>query len=102
MNWAYRIDLKKTSNKGNVSEDVSFITDEQMITRHSNPQDSFKAYMEKRQKGEEVEWKRGVLKETFKDKTADEIKEHVEQELTILKEKLKKEIEVEWKITKIK
>ena len=71
-----------------------------MVTRHNNPSDTFKIYQEKKNKGENVDWKRGILIEYFKEKKAEEIKDHVVKELEILKEKMKKEMEISWKIEK--
>lgn len=96
----YKIYLTKKTNKGNISRDESFITDGQMVTRHNNPNDTFRIWKEKKDKGEDVDFKRGILLEKFKGKTAKQIKEHVEEELKIMKEKLKNEVKVEWRIEK--
>jgi len=95
-----KIYLTKKTNKGNFSRDESFIEDFKMVTRHNNPSDTFKIYQEKKNKGENVDWKRGILIEYFKEKKAEEIKDHVVKELEILKEKMKKEMEISWKIEK--
>ena len=100
MDTKYKIYLVKKSNKGKVSRDESFITAEKMVTRHSDPADTFRIWKEKKAKGENVDWKRGILLENFKDKTAEEIKNHVVEELEILKEKTKKELEVKWEVVK--
>ena len=102
MEKSYRIDLKKKSNKGNVSHDVAIITPEVMITRHGNPSDTFKIYQEKKLKGEDVDWKRGILREKFPNKTSEEIRDHVIEELNIMKEKMKDEVEVKWEVEELK
>jgi len=94
----YKIYLKKESNKGNVSRDESFISDGKMVTRHNNPADTFKIWKEKKTKGENVDWKRGILVETFKNKSGEEIKDHVVKELETMKEKLKDEVKVSWRV----
>ena len=93
-----KIYLTKKTNKGNVSKDESFITDLKMVTRHNNPSDTFKIYMEKKKKGESVSWKRGILIEHFAGKTEKEIKDHVINELEVMKEKLKDTVEISWRV----
>jgi len=97
----YKIYLKKESNKGQVSRDISFISNGKMVTRHNNPQDTFTIWKEKAKKGEAVSYNRGILIEYFKDKTAEEIKDHVVKELEILKKNTKKkEMEIIWFVEK--
>lgn len=96
----YKIFLKKKTNKGNISRDESFITAGKMVTRHSNPADTFRIWKEKAQKGEAVSYKRGILIEYFVDKSPKEIKDHVIKEMEILKKKLIKEMEINWEVEK--
>jgi len=93
-----KIYLTKKTNKGNLSRDESFIEDFKMVTRHNNPSDTFKIYQEKKKKGEKVDWKRGILVEHFEGKKAEEINDHVVKEMEIMKEKFKKEMEINWVI----
>jgi len=94
----YKIFVTKKSNKGEVSHDEAFIIDGRMVTRHNNPADTFRIWKEKKDKGESVDWKRGILIENFKGKTSKEILKHVENELEILKERTKKEMEILWRV----
>ncbi|OQY40987.1 MAG: hypothetical protein B6229_00345 [Spirochaetaceae bacterium 4572_7] len=96
----YKISLKKTTEKGNVSRDVSFISDGKMVTRHNNPADTFKIWKEKHRKGEAVTYKKGILMEAFVDKTAEEIRDHVVKELEILRDKMGKKMEIIWLVDK--
>jgi len=92
----YKIFLTKKTNKGNVSKDVSIISPGVMVTRHNNPADTFRIWREKSKKGEAVVYRKGILRELFVDKTAEEIKDHVIKEMETMKEKLKKEMEITW------
>lgn len=94
----YKIYLIKKSDKGKVSKDECFISDGRMVTRHNDPNDTFKIYTEKRKKGESVDWKRGILIEYFKDQSAEEIKNHVEDELKLMESNLKKDVTLSWRV----
>ena len=96
----YKIKLKKESNKGNVSIDNCLISDGRMVTRHNNPADSFKIWNEKKAKGENVWYKRGMVVEEFKGESSKDILNHIEEELKTMKEKLKGNMEVSWEVTK--
>ena len=96
----YKIFLVKKTDKGEVSRDVSMITAGKMVTRHNNPNDTFRIFKEKKGKKENVDWKRGILIEHFKDKSANEIKDHVESELILMRDKLGKDVEIFWDIEK--
>ena len=84
-----------------MSKDESFITNFKMVTRHNNPSDTFKIYTEKKQKGENVAWTRGILVENFVGKTEKEIKDHVINELEVLKEKLKDTVKISWEVVEL-
>jgi len=94
----YKIELIKKTNKGKVSRDNCLISDGKMVTRHGDPADTFRIWKEKKAKKEDVEYKRGMLLERFKDQDAKAIREHVEDELKLLQNKMEKEMEVVWRV----
>jgi len=87
----------KRTNKKDV--DRVLITDNLAITRYSDPNKSFQIYNEKRREGKQnVGWTRGVLTEEYPDTTAKQIKELMIKQVELLKEKMKKQIDIKLEV----